>query len=190
MCVTLARKITLVCLGARKQRRRQTRNSQSSAPSLPSASPLSSPAAGVASSPTDDDMDAAASLATLTEAFESVNERKAVEEQLFGAVEELMSESEDQLDALIETIESSCGKDFMLIGDNLDFLVKKAMSSKKNRNAMIHWFHLIGMRARARALVSFLFVFCGCVLGRHQIFGLFRALCSVTVSRQIEPPRR
>ena len=80
----------------------------------------------------------------LLQAARDQEAKDAVESNFEAAVEELMSEAEGHEDALIAVIEQSCGEDFILIGDNLDFLIKKTLSSKFNRNEMIHWFHLIG----------------------------------------------
>ena len=75
---------------------------------------------------------------------------------LSGSLEELLEDASDIDMEAREHVErifeqsvadlklESEGEDFILIGDNLDFLVKKALSSKFNRNEMIHWFHLIG----------------------------------------------
>ena len=86
--------------------------------------------------------------AILLEAKEILAKRRAcepLEEKLEAAVDVLMAVSEGHVDALVKVIEESCGQDYILIGDNLDFLLKKTLSSKTNKNKMMHWFHLIGL---------------------------------------------
>ena len=71
--------------------------------------------------------------------------REPFEQMMADSLDQLMVESSGHEDKLVKVIEESCGQDYILIGDNLDFLVKKTISSKKDRNKMIHWFHLIGL---------------------------------------------
>ena len=95
------------------------------------------------------DSDTESDPAILCAAKEILAKRTAcepLEEKLEAAVDALMVESDGHVDALVKVIEESCGQDYILIGDNLDFLIKKALSSKKNKNQMMHWFHLIGLR--------------------------------------------